>query len=391
MNEGGNNVIRLGRLPVRVGVLGGILLAICIIFAFRDTQDFFRSYLIAFLLWLGFTLGSLGLLMLQYLAGGRWSVLVRRILEAGTRTLPLMAIAVLPLLIGMRVLYPWTRAQVTDPLFLAKRFYLNTPFYIGRVIVYFAIWFVLVYMLNKWSRSLDQSFEVSTWVRMQNWSAVGLILYGLSISFAAVDWVMSLESYWFSTIYGLIFMVSEVLTAMAFITVVLVWLSDREPLNEVATPSRFQDLGGFLLTFTMLWTYMDFSQFLIVWAGDLSDEIPWYIRRMRGSWEWVGLGLVVLSFFLPFFLLLFRYVKRRKKALVMVAAIILVMRLLEMFWMILPSFGTGIHITWMNVVLPLGLGGVWFAYFAWQLQQMPILPVNDPRLKGLIEHAVEHG
>jgi hypothetical protein len=391
MNHAGNNSINLGRLPMRAGLVGGVLLALCIVAGLRNSQDFFRSYLIAFLFWIGVTLGCLALLMTQYLAGGRWSVVVRRILEAATRTLPLMALAVLPLVGGMRVLYAWSRPGETDPLILAKRFYLNSGFYIGRLVFYFAVWFLLTYLLDKWSKSLDRSFDVSTWVWMQNWCAAGLLLYGLTITFASIDWVMSLEPHWFSTIYGLIFMVSEALTAMAFIITMLVWLSGREPLRSVVTPSHFQDLGGFLLTFVMLWAYLDFSQFLIIWGGNLSDEIPWYVRRMRGGWGWIGVGLIVVSFFLPFFLLLFRYVKRRRGALLAVAGIVLAMRLVDMYWMVLPAFGGGIHITWMNVALPFGLGGIWFAYFGRQLEKLPILPVNDPRMKGEAEHAVEHG
>jgi hypothetical protein len=391
MNHPGNTSVDLGRLPVRAGLVGGALLAVCIVAGLRNSQDFFRSYLIAFLFWIGVTLGCLALLMMQYLAGGRWSVVVRRILEAATRTLPLMALAVLPLVGGMRYLYAWTRPGETDPLILAKRFYLNPGFYVGRVAVYFAVWLLLTYLLDKWSRSLDSSFDVSTWVRIQNWSAAGLLLYGLTVTFASIDWVMSLEPHWFSTIYGLIFMVSEALTAMAFIVTILVWLSDREPLSTVLTPSHFQDLGGFLLTFVMLWAYLDFSQFLIIWGGDLSDEIPWYVRRMRGTWGWIGVGLIVVSFFFPFFLLLFRHVKRRTRSLVTVAGIVLAMRLVDMYWMVLPAFGARVHITWMNVALPVGLGGVWFGCFTWQLERLPILPVNDPRMKGAAEHAVEHG
>jgi hypothetical protein len=187
-------------------------------------------------------------------------------------------------------------------------------------------------------------------------------------------------------------MIGQTLAGMAFTIAVLIWLCDREPLSKVVKPVYLQDLGSLLLTFVMLWAYLEFSQFLIIWGENLSQEIPWYIRRMQGTWGRIGLLLVVLSFALPFFLLLFRQVKRRTRSLLVVAVIVLLMRLVDMYWMVLPAFGGGnARLTWMNVVLPLGMGGMWFAYFTWQLQRLPILPVNDPRLEGVAEHVTEPG
>jgi hypothetical protein len=187
-------------------------------------------------------------------------------------------------------------------------------------------------------------------------------------------------------------MVSQALTAMAFAVIMLVWLSDRKPLSDVVRPAQFQDLGSFLFTFVMLWAYMEFSQFLIIWGGNLSSEIPWYIRRMEGVWGSVGVLLVLLSFFFPLFLLLFRNVKKRPHALLIVAFLVLVMRLVDMFWMVLPAFGGGnAHLSWMDVALPLGMGGIWFAFFLWQLQLMPLLPLHDPRMEEITEQAAQHG
>jgi hypothetical protein len=381
------------RLPARIGGAGAVVLAVCVAAGFAEKTDFFRSYLIAYLFWIGITLGSLALLMMQHLTGGRWALVIRRILEAGSRTLPLMAVAALPLLAGMRTLYSWSRPGQTDPAVLAKAGYLNPQFFVARMIFYFAIWFLLTYLLNKWSKQEDVGEAgVPLWMRLEGLSGIGIVLYGLTVTFASVDWVMSLEPQWYSTIYGLIFMVSQALTAMAFAIAMLIWLSDRRPLSQVVRPAQFQDLGSFLLTFVMLWAYMEFSQFLIIWGGNLSDEIPWYIRRMEGVWGNVALLLIILSFFFPFFLLLFRHVKRRNRSLLIVAFIVLLMRLVDMYWMVLPAFGGGaVRLTWMNVTLPLGMGGIWFAYFLWQLQRMPILPVHDPRMEEIVGQAVEHG
>jgi hypothetical protein len=393
MSEMNHNGLGLERLPVRLSSIGGVLLAVCIAGGFADKGDFFRSYLVAYLFWLGITLGCLALLMVQHLTGGNWALVIRRILEAGTRTLPFMALAALPLLLGMRTLYSWALPDQSDPVILAKHGYLNPQFFAARMVIYFAIWFTLAYFLNKWSRIEDtQGGDVPLWGRMEGLSGIGLVIYGFTVTFASVDWVMSIEPRWYSTIYGLLFMVGQALAAMAFAIIILAWLSESEPLSSVVRPSHFQDLGSFLLTFVMLWAYMEFSQYLIIWGGNLSEEIPWYIRRMQGVWGHVGLLLVLLNFALPFFLLLFRHVKRATRSLLTVTALVLLMRLVDMYWMVLPAFGGGnVHLTWTNIVLPFGMGGVWMAFFIWQLQRMPLLPLHDPRMGEVGEHAIEHG
>lgn len=393
MNGTDTNTLKFEGLPVKLAIPGAVVVAVCLAAAFADKTEFFRSYLIAFLFWLGVTLGSLALLMVQHLTGGRWALVIRRILEAGSRTLPLMAIAAVPLLFGMKSLYSWSRPGQTAPAVVAKLGYLNPQFFIARMVFYFVVWLTLAYFLNKWSREEDAGQAgIPLWMRLEGFSGIGIVVYGFTVTFASVDWVMSLEPEWYSTIYGLLFMVSEALTALAFAVCILIWLSDRKPLSQVVRPAQFQDLGSFLLTFTMLWAYMEFSQFLIIWGGNLTEEIPWYLRRMEGVWGNIGLALVILSFFFPFFLLLFRHVKTRTRSLLIVALLVLMMRLVDMFWMVLPAFGGGnVRLTWMDVALPLGFGGIWFAYFLRQLESMPILPVHDPRMEEIIEQAAQHG
>lgn len=392
MNDTEHNALNLEGLPIKLAAIGGLLVAVCIAGGMADKSTFYQSYLVAFLFWLGIALGSLALLMIQHLTGGNWALVIRRILEASTRTLPLMAVAALPLIFGMKTLYVWSQPGQTDPSIVGKRGYLNPGFFTARMALFFVIWLSLAYLMNKWSRQEDVAGHESIWIRFEGMSGIGLVIYGFTVTFASVDWVMSLEPRWYSTIYGMLFMVGQALAAMAFSITILIWLHDSEPLSKVVKDSHFGDLGSFLLAFVMLWAYLEFSQFLIIWGGNLSEEIPWYIRRMQGTWGHVGLLLVVLNFALPFFLLLFRHVKRRVRSLFIVTIIVLLMRLVDMYWMVLPAFGGGnAHLTWMNIVLPFGLGAIWFAYFIWQLQKMPILPVHDPRLEGLAEHAPEHG
>lgn len=393
MNGDVDNSVKFEYVPAWFAGAGAAVLALCLAAGFVDTDEFFRSYLIGFLFWLGITLGSLAVLMMQHLTGGRWALVIRRILEAGTRTLPLMALAAVPLIVGMRSLYSWSRPGQSDPVILSKHFYLNPQFFVARMAIYFAIWFTLTYFLNKWSREEDAGEAgLQLWMRLESLSGIGLVIYGLTVTFASVDWGMSLEPRWFSTIYGLIFMVAQVLSALALAVLMLIWLSDRKPLSKIVRPSHFQDLGSFLLTFIMLWAYMEFSQWLIIWGGNTSDEIPWYVRRLEGVWGNVALLLVILGFFLPFFLLLFRNVKRKTRSLLIVTVLILLIRLVDMYWTVLPAFGGGkIHLSWMDVALPLGMGAIWFAYFLWQLERMPILPVHDPRMEGAAEEAMGHG
>ena len=393
MNDTPEAIPGLERLPARVGIAGAVLLAVCLAAGFADKAEFFRSYLIAFLFWLGITLGSLAVLMMQHLTGGRWALVIRRILEAATRTLPLMAVAALPLLAGLKTLYSWSRPGQTDPVIVAKHLYLNSGFFAVRMVIYFAVWFTLTYFLNKWSREEDAGAAgVPLWMRLEGLSGIGLVIFGLTVTFAGVDWAMSLEPQWYSTIYGLLFMVAQALSAFAFAIIILIWLSDKKPLSRIVRASHFQDLGSFLLTFVMLWAYMEFSQYLIIWGGNLTDEIPWYLRRLEGVWGNVALLLIILSFFLPFFLLLFRHIKRRTRSLLIVAMLVLLMRLVDMYWMVLPAFGGGrVRLSWMDVALPLGMGAIWFAYFLWQLQRMPLLPAHDPRMEGAAEEAAQHG
>ncbi len=393
MNGNAQPGLKFGRLPKQAAGAGAVLLAVCLAAGMADRAAFFRSYLVAYLFWLGITLGSLAVLMMQHLTGGRWGLVIRRILEAGTRTLPLMAVAAIPILLGMRSLFIWARPGQADPLILAKHFYLNPQFFVIRMVIYFAIWFGLTYFMNKWSRDEDAGEAgLQLWMKLEGWSGIGIVIYGLTVTFASVDWGMSLEPRWFSTVYGLIFMTAQALSALAVAVLMLIWLSEQPPLSRIVRPSHFQDLGSFLLTFVMLWAYMEFSQLLIIWGGNLTDEIPWYIRRFEGVWGNVGMLLVILGFFLPFFLLLFRSVKKNTRSILIVAALILLMRLVDMYWTVLPAFGGGqIRLSWMDVALPLGMGGVWFAYFLWQIERMPILPVHDPRMEGAAEEAMGHG
>ncbi|MGH9683753.1 MAG: hypothetical protein ACRD4S_09120 [Candidatus Acidiferrales bacterium] len=377
------------------GVLSLILFVIVgVINATRGAgwQQFFRSYLLAYEFWITIPLGCLAILMVHHLTSGWWGLPIRRMLEAGTRTLWFMAALFIPVLIGMPNLYAWARPAdvAADPILQYKHFYLNPTGFTVRAIIYFFLWLVMVYFLNKWSREQDLTGDPRTADRMETLSGPGLCVWGLVVSAAAVDWIMSLEPHWFSTIYGMIFMVVECLAAFSFVVFMLRMLSEYEPIRDSVEPRRYLDLGNLILTFTMLWAYLSFSQFLIIWSGNLKDEIPWYTQRAFGGWAPVAIILILLHFFAPFFLLLQRGVKRRLKTLSILAGGMVVMTFVDIWWLVSPSYDRlGPHFHILDVLAVIGIGGIWTSGFLWQLAKMPVLPLHDPRFEAILEHA--HG
>ena len=381
----------LNRLPNRVLGVGALLFSLFVVGLLIDREQFFRAYLVGFIFWTGVTLGSLALLMLQHLTGGQWGLVIRRILEAATRTLPLMAVLFLPLAVGLKHLYSWTNSQEmarSAALLSKSEHYLNPAFFIERAVIYFAIWLLLAYLLNRWSLEQDRTAEPRFTRRMKMLSGPGLGLFVLTTTFASIDWVMSLDPEWSSTMFGFLFVASWALSAMAFVIATMALLSNRTPMADIVRASHFHDLGKLLLALVMLWSYFAFSQFLIIWSGNLPEETTWYLRRLRGGWGWIAIAVIVLHFALPFLLLLSRDLKRNARKLAMLAGFLLVMRLVDLFWMIEPEFNRAhFHLSWMDVMAPLGIGGLWLAMFSWQLQQRPLVPLNDPQLESVLEEA----
>jgi hypothetical protein len=380
----------------RALMVGVVALAVCVVGAVFNLDQFFRSYLLAYIFWVGLALGCLAILMVQHMTGGGWGLVIRRLLESATRTFPLLALMFLPVAFGVRSVYLWAKppAGASEALTHAlahKALYLNIPFFLGRAVFYFAVWNLISYFLNKWSLEQDQTEHRPLTTRLQSLSGPGLVLYGLTVTFASIDWVMSLDPQWFSTMFGMLVMGGQGLSAMAFVIAVIVLLSQYKPLSEVVRHSHLHDLGKLMLTFLMLWTYFGFSQFLIIWSGNLPDEIPWYVRRLQSPWKWFGLALIVFQFALPFVLLLSRDIKRNARTLVVVAGAIIVMRLVDVIWLTVPEFhGGAFRIHWMDIVLPIGLGGLWLAFFAYQLKARPLLPIGDPFLEQSLAYAELH-
>ena len=393
----------LARLQQRALLVGGAALLVGLVGAVLNVDQFLKSWLIGFLFCLSLAVGSLALLMLQHLSGGQWGLVSRRIFEAGSATMPAVALMFVPIVFGLPEIFLWARpeAVAADRILQMKAPYLNVPFFLIRAVIYFAFWIGCAWVLNKWSAEQEHGRMTTTLdaVRFRKVSAPGLLFLVLMVTFASVDWIMSLDPHWFSTVFGLLTVAGYGLTTLA-LTIVVLAIVDRAVPGSFLSTRHFHDLGKLLLAFVMLWAYLSFSQFLIIWSGNLPEEIPWYINRVRGVWGYVAIALIVGHFMLPFTMLLSRNLKRRSGTLARVATFVLVMRFVDLVWLVAPTFHHALPtgaaavldetahfpIHWMDLVLPAGLIGLWLFLFVRQLRAHPVFPVNDPYFKEAFAH-----
>lgn len=377
----------LGGLRLRALIVGVVALAAAIAGGFADREQFFQSYITAYIYVLAIPVGSLALLMVNHVTRGAWGVIARRMLEASARTIPLLALFFLPIAIGMKSIFHWADPEVMahDSLLAEKAIYLNTTFFYVRAVIYFAVWTGLAYVLSGISRRQDDDADIRHAQRMQGLSAGGLVIFMLTLTFAAFDWIMSLDAHWFSSIYGVYYVAGAALATLAFTVIMAVWLGGREPMNDVLRPVHFHDWGKLMLAFTMLWAYFSVSQLIIIWSGNLPEEVTWYMTRTDGSWKYFAQAIVVLHFFVPFALLLSTDIKRNARRLILVAIWVLIMRWIDLFWQTAPSLHRH-DIHWLDIALPIGLGGLWLAFFFTQLKSRPMIPRNEPFLQEALTH-----
>jgi hypothetical protein len=362
--------------------VGLIALGISVLGLFMDAAHFWQSYLFAFIFWAGLTLGCLGIFFLHNVVGGNWGVAVRRLVEAGLKTLPLILLLAIPIFFALGTLYKWTDAGYRGEHFAVghKAAYLNPTWFIIRTLLYFAIWGFSGYRILGMANEHDRTGDPALFRRIKARSAPALLVFVVTTTLAFIDWIMSLEPDWYSTIYGWMFTVGEVLLTFSFLVAVLVLLSRHEPFASFLTRQHYHDLGNLMLAFTMLWAYMSFAQFLIIWAENLPDEIPWYVRRFSGGWGYIAWTIAIFHFFVPFFLLLLRFVKKNPTRLRTLALWIIVMRMLDVFWIVEPAFRQrGLEVYWTDAAALIALGGIWLAYFVWNLKARPLLASHDPR------------
>jgi len=370
--------------------VGGIALLLAIPGALSSPEKFYHSYLFSYMLVLGLTVGSLGLLMLQHLTGGNWGIIIRRPLEAASRNIWLVLVMFIPIVLGMKTLYrAWLDPDhlKEEPLSKFQQGYLTSGGFLGRAVLYFAIWFLLMWLFNAWSRQQDErKQDPKIQRRFKSLSGPGVILYVMATTFAAIDWVMSLSPHWASTIYGFIFVAGQAITSMCLMIIVIVLLSGSEPFSGIIQKRHLHDLGKLLFAFNMLWAYFDFSQLLIIWSGNQPEEISFYRTRLYGGWGVVAVIVLVFSFALPFLILLSRDVKRTPGLISKVAAWMLFMRLVDLYWMTRPEFTSRAFPTYLDLIVPIALVGLWLGFFAMNLKQRPLLPLGDPNLAEAIAH-----
>ena len=378
-------------------VVGGVALLVAIFGAMKSPADFYHSYIFSYMLILGLTVGSLGLLMLQHLTGGIWGIVIRRPLEAASRNLWLMLILFIPIVMGMKYLYSgnesetgWLNAPKEGEHALTswQQGYLTSGGFLTRAVIYFVIWIGLMLVFNNWSKQQDQeSSGEGLKQRLKTLAAPGVILYILAMTFAAIDWVMSLSPRWASTIYGFLFVAGQAISAMALMIAVIVLLAGSDPFHEIIKKRHLHDLAKLLFAFNMLWAYFAFSQLLIIWSGNQPEEITFYRSRLNGQWGVVAVMVLLFSFAIPFLLLLSRDVKRTASVVSKIAVWMIFMRLVDLYWMTRPEFTSRAVPTWLDIVVPIALIGLWLGFFAMNLKQRPLLPLGDPNLsEALAQH-----
>jgi hypothetical protein len=384
------------RAAMIAGAIGVLGLAIGF-FVARD--HFFKSYLLGWSLFLALSLGGLAITMLHHITGGAWGFVLRRTHEASMGNLPLMGVLSVPILIGLAEIYPWARPELVagDELLRHKSAYLNPSFFLVRLAIYFVVWSGMSFLLRRWSIEQDQHLNDARYRdrvkgRLRVLSGPGLVVYAMTVTFASIDLLMSLEPRWFSTIYALLMMVIQALMALAFGTATGALVPGLEALRRKNARSHFHDLGNLMLAFIMLWAYMMLSQYLIIWSGNLTEEVPWYLARWNDSWAAVTVLLVIVHFAMPFFFLLFRSNKRNLRSLGFLACWLLLAVLVDFVWFISPAFfPDGLAIHWLDVAALAGVGGIWLLAFTALLSRHPLIPAGDPDLPAVFLESGDGG
>lgn len=378
--------VQLGALLVGLATLGASAYG-----AFVERSQFFFSYLFACMFWLGLSLGCFLVVMIHNLTGGRWGYPTRRFLEAGYMVLPLMLLLFIPIFFGLRELYPWARPVdlAAEKVLRERHVYMNDWAYIARAIFFIGVLTWMSQLLRRWSLKQDATTDAAPTRKARTLSGIGIVIYGLLGTFASVDWLMSLEKHWHSTMFAVIIIIGQILVAYAFSVVLLTMFRKEEPLTRVVTKVQYHQLGNLLLAFVMFWTYVSFGQLLIVYSGDKPDELDWYLHRIAGNWKLIVAALGLFNFFLPFYLLLFRAVKKHVMPLTTLAAMLFLAHIVAVYWLVMPALHqSGLAISWLDFTAPLGIGGLWVAFFLSRLKAVPLLPQHDPGLQFAFKYDV---
>jgi hypothetical protein len=374
-----------GSRALIVGIIG---LAISLLGFVIDRNHFFFAYLVAYTFWLTLALGGLFFTMLHHLVNATWSVVLRRIAENIMSVIPLMAIFVIPILLGIGHLYHWSHAEALaeNPVLKGKAIYLNTPFFIIRTILYLAVWILLARALYKLSISQDKEYDENRTSRMRRISAPGMVAFALTLTFASFDWLMSLNASWYSTAFGVYIFSGGVLACLAFLTLIVIHLNRLGYLKDVITLEHYHDLGKLIFTFVVFWGYIAFAQYFLIWYGNIPEETAWYHLRWGGLWSVISMLIVFGHFVFPFMVLITRGAKRSLPMMTFMGFWLLLMHWVDLYWVIIPGHTEHIpQAFWIDCATMAGIGGIFIWYFMRRLSSQALVPVNDPRLQASIE------
>lgn len=369
-----------------VALVGGVIMSLI---SEHGADKIFQPFIVAWVYLLGLGICSLAVVFVHHLCGGAWSYTVQRIVEAGSRTIPFFFLTGLLIIVGgvwCSTVYPWTDPEFLKefPIVGNKEFFLNRPTFTIAYFVYFGIWMLFAYAYNSWSKRLDETADMNIIGKMRFWSGPGAVVYVLTITLAATHWVMSLEPDWFSTIYGAWLIASYALSVISFCVIILSYLMNEPPISEKVTTQTFHHLGTFMAGFTIFWTYVSFSQFLLIWNANMPEEIGFYLHREGTTLNILTVILILFHWLIPMIYLLFRKNKTTIKSVRRIAIWIFCVRLIDMYWNIVPGFPDARHnVNFITLALiicaVLGLGGFWFFFYLRELKKRPLLPLNDPR------------
>src|SRR5688572_25660172 len=371
------------RLPAIGGVVALIGAVACAILGASNPKQFYFSWLVSFLFFLSLGLGALMFVLIQYAVQGGWGIVVRRIGETTFATLPMMAALFLPVYFGLHHLYEWTvpGAAEHDALLQWKAPFLNVPFFLIRAVIYFGCWSLIAIFYYRASRGQDATGDLAVSARLRRLAGPAIIVLALTITFASIDWIMSLTPHWYSTIFGLYFFAGSFVGFFALLSVVVVAMRGAGLLDTVITAEHRHDIGKFLFAFTAFWAYIAFSQFFLVWYANLPEETIFYKARMEGSWLSVSWFLMAGHFAAPFFYLMGRAVKRHGATLAVGGAWVLAMHFVDIYWMVMPTLHPdGFSPSALDVAAFVAVGGIFVAAVSWLMRRQALVPLRDPRL-----------
>jgi len=376
----------LGRIALIVGIVG---LLLCVAGLFMDSHQFFQAYLTAFTFWTTLSLGGIFFVLVHFLTGAVWSVVLRRIAENLASLIPVLTIFALPLFFGLHDLFHWSDAEYVakDELLSHKVGFLNVPFFIVRNVIYFAVWNGIIFLINRFEKQLDAG-DMSAVGRLRKIAAIGVVLYAFTVTFFGFDWLMSLDAHWYSTMFGVYVFSGGFLTSLAVLTLILIFFHRQGVAEGLITMEHLHDMGKMMFAFTVWWAYIGGSQYFLIWYGNIPEETLWFLHRWEHGWKPVSMALIFLHFALPFALLIFQASKRNLIVLASVAGLLTIMHYVDHFWMVMPSFENhGPHLGWMHLAAWLGIGGIYVWFLCRRMGRGPLLPGNDPKFKASVRFA----